>query len=690
MHNRWRDDEARAAIDRWAPRFGETLAIRTYTSRLLGADPSLVLHGGGNTSAKGHVITHAGTPIEARADVLFIKGSGWDLATIEPQGHPAARLDPLRRLRALTSLTDDAMVAAQRSALIDPGAPNPSIECLLHAFLPHAFVDHTHADAVLAIADQRDAEKICRDLYGRGVVFVPYVMPGFSLAKTCADAFEAVGADVARVVVLGQHGVFTFGPDAKTSYDAMIDAVARAAAYVDGKRSRSASSPPTSGDPELARRVASIARGALRRVGGPSILAWDRSATARRFVDDAACRERSQRGPATPDHVIRTKPWPAIVEATAGDDATLRASIDGALARFADRYSRYVDAGVAARGPRKPLDRAPRVILVPGLGVLTVGKSVAEASVAREIYAHTIDVVEGASVVGKYNPVAPLDLFDLEYWPLEQAKLGKQGRRVDAPLEDRVAVVTGAASGIGLATARLFLERGAHVMLVDRDDATLAAAYILLEKSAPKRVARACADVTDAGAVARAFAACVDAFGGVDVVVSNAGTAPQGLLHTESGDAALATSIQINLLGHQHVARAASEIFLRQGVGGALLFNASKAAFNPGAGFGPYAVAKAATVALMRQYAIDLAPYAVRSNAINADRIRTALFGDGVLEARAKARGLSPDDYFKSNLLGREVTAEECAEAFLFLAGAASTTGCVVTVDGGNASAFPR
>ncbi|MFI5298134.1 MAG: class II aldolase/adducin family protein, partial [Polyangiales bacterium] len=213
MHNRWRDDEARAAVDRWGQHFGETLALRTYTSRLLGADPSLVLHGGGNTSAKGAVAVHAGTPIQERVEALFIKGSGWDLATIEPQGHPAARLAPLRRLRALATLTDEAMVAAQRTALVDPSAPNPSIECLLHAFLPHAFVDHTHADAVLAIADQRDAERICRDLYGRGLVFVPYVMPGFLLAKACAEAFDSVGAEVARVVVLGQHGVFTFGPD---------------------------------------------------------------------------------------------------------------------------------------------------------------------------------------------------------------------------------------------------------------------------------------------------------------------------------------------------------------------------------------------------------------------------------------------------------------------------------------------
>ena len=684
MKSRYEQAEAARCLDRWGGRFGETLALRTYTARLLGAEPSLVLHGGGNTSAKGTATTVVGREVE----VLFIKGSGWDLATIEPAGHPAVRLAPLRELRALEVLSDEAMVNEQRIALLDASAPNPSIECLLHAFLPHRFVDHTHADAVLALADQPDAARICREVYGEGLVFVPYVMPGFSLAKACADAFEANQAK-AEVIVLQQHGVFTFGDDAASSYRRMIDVVTRAERYIEGKRARPK---VTSAEPDsasLRRMLSPLLRGALARAGGPSILAWDASARARSFVDDESSAMRSQIGPATPDHVIRTKPWPMV--APRFDRATsARVIVDAlaeSIARYGERYRAYVAEGVAHRGARKELDPAPRVVLVPGVGVVAAGKTITDAAIAREIYAHTIDVVDDAFAIGGYRPVSPLDLFDLEYWPLEQAKLGKGVKR---SLDGAIVLVTGAASGIGRATASMMLTHGAHVVLADRDQQLLRETHAALAESHGARASRVDCDVVDPASVARAFEHCVDVFGGVDVVVSNAGTAPQGVLHEAEGAAALEASLAVNLLGHQHVARAATAIFLAQGLAGVLLFNASKAAFNPGPGFGPYAVAKAATIALMRQYAIDLGPHRVRSNAVNADRVRTALFSGGVVESRAKARGVDVDAYFRSNLLAREVTADDVAAAFVYLATAPSTTGCVITVDGGNAAAFPR
>lgn len=680
MPSRWSDDDAKRAVDAWGAKWGEILALRTYSARLLGADPSLVLHGGGNTSAKGTARRITGEHV----DVLWIKGSGWDLATIEPPGHPAVELAPLRRLRALDDLEDEAMVNEQRTRLLDASAPNPSIECLLHAFLPFAFVDHTHADAVLALADQPDAERICREVFGRGLVFVPYVKPGFALAKACAAAFEAAG-EAAEVIVLEKHGVFTFGPDAKTSYERMIDAVDRASRRAPARARIEA--PPS--NERLRRRIAPILRGVLARAGGPNVLAWEQTDDARAFASDEASWPLSQIGTATPDHVIRTKPWPLVAPRfdDASSDAAIRDGLEAKVRDYVERYRRYVAEGVAARGPRVELDPAPRVVLMPGVGVAAAGGTRKDADVAREIYAHTIDVIRAASAIGTYRPVDPIDLFDLEYWPLEQAKLGKGSK---PKLAGTVALVTGAASGIGLATARVFLEHGAHVTLCDRDADALSTARTRLAAKHGARVAAAACDVADRASVGDAFAACVDAFGGVDVVVSNAGTAPQGLLHDGDGERALEASMEINFWGHQIVAKAATEIFLAQGTGGALLFNASKAAFNPGPEFGPYAVAKAATVALVRQYAIDLGKHGVRANAINADRIRTGLFGGGVLEARAKARGLDPDAYFRSNLLAREVTAEDCADAFLYLATAKSTTGCVITVDGGNAAAFPR
>lgn len=668
MNSRWSDDDAKRAVDQWGPKWGETLALRTYSARLLGADAALVLHGGGNTSAKGTARTITGDEVP----VLFIKGSGWDLATIEPPGHPAVRLDPLLRLRALDELSDEAMVNEQRVALLDAAAPNPSIECLLHAFLPHRFIDHTHADAILAIADQPNAEAICREVFGRGLVFVPYVKPGFDLAKACAAAFEK-NREHADVIVLQQHGVFTFGADAKSSYERMIDVVTRAEKRIGPRATVTA---PRDGD---RRAISPVLRGALARAGGPNVLVWDDSDTARAFASDEKCWPLSQIGTATPDHVIRIKPWPMIARGVTRED------FDRETKAYAEKYRAYVAEGVSARGPRVELDAAPRIVLVPGVGIAAAGATVKDAAIAREIYQHTIDVIRDATAVGSYRPVGPIDLFDLEYWPLEQAKLGKGSKPA---LHGVVALVTGAASGIGRATAQRFLEQGAHVMLCDREADALSTARTRLASKHGGRVAAAQCDVSES--VDEAFDACIDAFGGVDLVISNAGTAPQGLLHEGDGERALEQSMMVNFWGHQRVAKRAAELMIAQGQGGAILFNASKATFNPGPEFGPYAVAKTATLALMRQYAIDLGKHGIRSSAINADRIRTNLFGGGVLEARAKARGLDPDAYFRANLLSREVTADDCADAFLYLATAKSTTGCVITVDGGNSAAFPR
>jgi NAD(P)-dependent dehydrogenase (short-subunit alcohol dehydrogenase family) len=284
--------------------------------------------------------------------------------------------------------------------------------------------------------------------------------------------------------------------------------------------------------------------------------------------------------------------------------------------------------------------------------------------------------------------VGELDLFDVEYWSLEQAKLGR-AKQAPAPLDGKIAIVTGAASGIGLATSRALLASGAHVLITDRDVRVLEAVSEQPAERYPGRFAARVCDVTSEQDCRAAVEAACDAFGGLDVLVSNAGTAPSGVLHEAGGEAALERSLDVNLLGHQRMARAAAGAMIAQG-GGVLLFNASKSAFNPGPEFGPYAVPKAALVALMKQYAIDLGPYGIRANAINADRVRTNLFGQGVLEARARARGLSPSEYFRANLLGRETTAEQVAEAFVFLATAEATTGCVLTVDGGNPAAFPR
>ncbi len=691
MKSRYLDAEAAAAVARWGAEVGQDVALRTYTSRLLGADPTLVLHGGGNTSVKTTAREITGAPVE----VLAVKGSGWDLATIDPVGFPRCRLEPLRELAGLKELSDESMVAGLRSQMLDPSSPTPSVEALLHALIPAKFVDHTHANAVLALVDQPDSERRVRDVWGDDVVFVPYVMPGFVLAKEIHGRLAALAG--ATVMILDKHGIFTWGETARDSYERMIAAVDLAEREV--ARARAAAPPPPTRLDRAARRkerqatLAPVVRGALARAaeGRPFVLEWRDDDDVLELLAHPEAAALTTVGPITPDHVLRTKAFPAWLgdAASSAEAAEIRAAVEAAIAEFGRAYRAYFERGVAARGRTlRRLDALPRLLAVPGVGVLAVGKTRADARVAGDVWVHTARVILDASNLGTYRPVTELDLFDVEYWSLEQAKLGKGGGAL--PFAGLVALVTGAAGGIGRATAERFLDLGAHVMLTDLAGDALATTGRELRDRFGLAVDSHPADVTSSESVSEAFAATLRSFGGLDVVVSNAGSAPSGLLHSAEGDAALRSSLELNLLAHQVVAREATRALLAQGIGGCLLFNASKSAFAPGPEFGPYAVPKAALVALVRQYAIDLAPHGIRANAVNADRVRTGLFGKGVLEARARARGVSPDEYFRSNLLRRETTARDVADAFAYLATASATTGAVLGVDGGNPAAFPR
>ncbi len=682
MKSRYDETQARGFIERYAGRADEALALRVYTSRLLGQDGSLVLHGGGNTSLKGRAREITGEEVE----VLYVKGSGRDLATIEPEGFPACRLDGLRRVARVETLGDEDLVKALRGQLLDPSGPTPSIEALLHALVGARYVDHTHADSVLSVVDQPDSAERAREVWGDGLLFVPYVKPGFVLSRRIA----ALGGELsrARALVLDKHGIFTWGESAQESYERMIEAVDAAERYLARGGVAVAPVPGDSARRAQQDALAPVVRGALCRAGDQRfILEWRDEAEILSLLARDDAKQVTAVGPATPDHVIRTKPLPLWLGGVPDGEAA-RAHVEKALSGYAELYDRYFERGRRER-KREPaqLDKLPRVIHVPGLGALCAGRTLADARIAGDITLHTARVIADARSVGSYRPVGDLDLFDVEYWSMEQAKLE---HAAGGALERKIALVTGAAGGIGLDTAALLAELGAHVVVADRDEQALDAAHGALAERFDMRVARAVADVTDQSQVRAAVAEAVTRFGGLDLVVSNAGTAPGGLLHEAAGDAALRRSLEINLLGHQNVARAASEVLLAQGIGGCLLFNASKSAFNQGPEFGPYAIPKAAVVALMKQYAVDLGKHGIRTGAVNADRIRTGLFGGGVLEARAKARGVSPDAYFQQNLLRRETTGRDVAEAFAYLAQAEATTGCVITVDGGNPAAFPR
>ncbi len=677
VKSRWSDADAQATIERYRddPRVNEDVALRVYTSRLIGQDPALVLHGGGNTSVKTVLIDDIGEAVP----VLCVKGSGWDLGSIEPAGLPAVRLDSLGSLRDREALSDEEMVNAQRTRLIDSSSPNPSVETLLHGFLPHKFIDHSHADAILALVDQPNAESICREVFGTRLGVVPYVMAGFSLAKLAADVYEA-DPNVEGLLLL-RHGLFTFGKTARESYERHVDVVDVAERFASAKV-RGAR--VNRGEPAALKyeTVAPALRGKLGAGERRYLLEWRRSAAIDAFLARADLASVSQRGTATPDHVIRTKRVPMLLDLTPEMDGhEVAAHLDERLGTYRRAYVEYVEQEANRKGRHvTQLDPDPRITLVPGLGMIAAGTSRKAARVAADIFEHTIDVIENAEAIGHYQPLSPTDLFDMEYWSLEQAKLGNASVR---SLQGQVVYITGAARGIGAATARAFADAGACLYLTDRDEAPL------------REIAEAIGasfevvDVTQETAVRSSLDACVRAFGGLDGIVSNAGVAPQGAIDAvATGD--LKQSFEVNFFAHQYLAAAATRFLRVQGTGGFLLFNASKAAFNPGKGFGAYAIPKAAVVALMKQYAIECGDIGVRSNAVNADRIRTGILDQKDVRRRAEARGLDTDAYYRSNLLGREVTAEDVASAFVSLALAPSTTGCVVTVDGGNIAAAPR
>jgi len=686
MRSTWVEQDAEAAVDQYAKAgIARDLALRVYTTRLLGRDPKLVLHGGGNTSVK----TRMADLLGEETDVLCVKGSGWDMGTIEPAGLPAVRLDKLRTLRRLDALTDEDMVRVQRANLIEPMAPNPSVETLLHAFLPHKFVDHTHSSAVLALVDQENSRGLCEEVYDGRMGFVPYIMPGFALAKEAADVFER--DTKVEGLILDKHGIFTFGADAREAYERMIEMVTRAEERL--QRARKAVFVTAQLPQAIASRaeVTPILRGACSLKDDKIEGAWRRLVFDFRggeavldFVNGAELARYSQQGVITPDHTIRTKNWPLIVPAPAsGKLDDFRAAVLAAVASFVDRYKAYFARNNGrVGGTCKMLDPLPRVALVPGVGLFGLGRSKKDARVAADLAEAAVEAITDAEAIGKFAPINEPDMFDVEYWSLEQAKLG--GAK-ELPLAGQVAVVTGAAGAIGFATAKAFAAAGAEVALLDIDESAAKEKAKAIGGSA---IGCRC-DVTDTKSVQAAFDRVVENFGGVDILVSNAGAAWQGRIG-EVDEALLRKSFELNFFAHQHVAQAAVKIMLAQGTGGCLLFNVSKQAVNPGPNFGPYGLPKAATLFLVRQYALDYGADGIRANAVNADRIRSGLLTDTFIAERAKARGLSEKDYMSGNLLGREVTADDVAQAFLAQALALKTTADVTTVDGGNIAAALR
>ncbi len=654
----------------------QALALRVYTSRLIGQNPDLVMHGGGNTSVKVRRPDLFGK----LEDVLHVKGSGWDLDTIEAPGLPGLRLAPLLKLRALAALSDEEMVNVQRCNLLDSTSPNPSVETLLHAFLPHRFVDHTHATPFLILANLPDAQDVCREIFGDRLGIVPYIMPGFALARKAAEVYEA-NPDVEGLLLLN-HGHFAFGETARESYDRIVEHTNEAAAWLGLKtptplRRRR----PVDGPSPLP-----VLRGVIAEMrddvdapmpvmdlrNGPEVMA---------FLERPDLDELATRGVASPDHVIRIKGRPLVLPRsvwTRGRDA-----IRQAVAAFETEY-RAMFARQAPRAcePKTMLTPDPRVAWIEGIGIVGMGANARAAAIAGDLAEQNARVRAVGEDAGGFRPLGEKDLFDLEYWSLEQAKLAKSGA---PPMQGRIVMVTGGAGTIGMATARAFAAQGANCLLVDLDRDRLDAA---LEQLGGQHAAFA-VDVTGEGAASAAMEAAIHAFGGLDILVSNAGAATPGAL-LELDDDTLRAAFELNFFAHKNFATAAARLMRDQGRPGQILFNISKQAVNPGRNFGAYGLPKATTLFLMRQLALELGRDGIRVNGINADRIRSGLLTDDFIAERARARGVNERDYMAGNLLGREVEAHHIGAAFVALAQSERTTAHVMTVDGGNIEAALR
>lgn len=683
--NRWTDAEAEAFLSAAGPDpRARDLALRVFTSRLIGRDPDLVMHGGGNTSLKSTATDVFGETV----DVLHIKGSGWDLETIEARGLPAVRMAPLMRLRTLSALSDEAMVNVQRLNLLDPSAPNPSVETLLHAWIPHKVVDHTHATAFLVLANLPEVAAATRELFSDRLTLVPYVMPGFALAKAAADAFDR--NPEAEGLLLVNHGHFAWGSDAKSSYDRIVTHTNIVEQWLADRRPAplvpAAALPPATLAPVL-----SALRGALASVlpEGAHLPVLDLRAgdAERAFTARPDLADLATRGVATPDHVIRTKAEPLVLHSADQSPEAMQA----AVAAYAARYRAYFETHAPhAAEPKMMLSPMPGLVWLEGAGIVGVGATAAAARIAADIGCQSARVRADGVTVGDFRPIGPRDLFDMEYWSLEQAKLGS-GKA--PPLQGRVVLVTGGAGAIGLATARAFAAQGATLFLVDRPGAALDDA---IAKLGGDHGGHGC-DITLPGAAAAAVEACTLRFGGIDILVSNAGAAMTGDIATLD-DQTLRNSFELNFFAHLAFAQAAIAAFRAQATGrgtrgaepGQILFNISKQAVNPGRGFAAYGLPKATTFFLLRQLALELGAEGIRVNGINADRIRSGLLSPDMIQSRSAARGVDEATYMAGNLLRAEVEARHVAEAFVMLARAERTTGHVMTVDGGNIEAALR
>jgi len=695
--------DAKGFIEHY-PNIPEELALRIYTSRLIGSNPDLVLHGGGNTSVK----LNQRNIFKETQEILYVKGSGVDLASIEPQGFSGLDISFLRKLRNLNGLSDDEMENQLEIRKVESSSPNPSVEALLHAFLPHKYIDHTHADSVLILTNLKHGRSLIKKAFGSKVAVLPYTMSGLPLAQEVVSQYEK-NTDIEAIVIIN-HGIFTFGEDARTSYERMIDYVNRAESFVKKEIQGKALMTPRNdiasfeiNDNAIARVTQTVrgvcahqvSEGSLRRFyvetrNKPDLLKISLSREAKTICAS---------GVLTPDHAIRTKNKMVYVDSVPENDNDLNDIIKQNVESFKQHYHHYFHKQQKDKSlDRKELDPYPRVFLIAGLGLISLGFTRKDARIAADIAEHTVRAKLNAVVLGEYVPIFDSHIFDMEYWNLQQRKLHLSS---STPLlQGQIAVITGGGGAIGFGIADRLLATGAVVVLADIDEPRLQKARsILVEKYSESQVEVIAFDVTNYPSVEKAFEKISRRLGGIDIVIPNAGIAHVARIEDLDTDK-LDQVVAVNLKGTFTTIKASIPVFKRQGTGGNIVVISSKNVFDPGAAFGAYSASKAGAHQFSKIAALELAELGVRVNMINPD----AVFGDEEISSklwdligpdRMKCRGLDCQglkEYYRDrNLLKARVLAEHVGNAVVFFASNQTpTTGASLPVDGGIPSAFPR
>lgn len=688
---------------RWpsrSPARQHSLEALVARSRLIGEEESLGLFGGGNTSTKGEAPDLLGRP----QVILWVKGSGSDLKGCEARHFAPLRLEIVRRLAGRTHMSDEEMMAFLERCVVDPKAPRPSVETLLHAFLPERDIDHTHADAILALANNDRGERLVRQALGEQILWIPYIQPGFALSKRVFEAYQRQPS--AHGAVLEKHGLITWGPDGRTSYLRTIRYVSMAERFLARHRRRlpvrqagahwlvrARAAQPRADAMEQLRQWVPVIRRVISRQRKMCVSSWQ-TPEILDFVNTKPLLEAARRGPATPDHMLRTKRLPLIIESAGGSSSAVSAkALARTLERYAASHERYF---LTYRRPGDVLqDPFPRVMLLPEVGMLTTGQDATQAAMVATIYRHAMAIIRDASSVGRYASVSERQAFGVEYWPLELYKLSLAPPEPE--LSREIGLLTGAVGGIGRGIAELLVDRGASLIVTDlRRHDVEALAEALNRRAGRRRALGVAMDVTDERSIERACDAALRTFGGLDFLVSNAGIATVASID-RLRRIDWERSLAVNATGHFLVAKAAVRWLRAQGLGGSLVFIASKNVTAPGKEFGAYSAAKAAETQLARVLAIENGEFNIRVNIVNPDGV---FEGSGLWRSiaadRARTYRLPPSEletfYQQRNLLKTRVRPSDVAEAVCFLISrrAAKTTGCLLTVDGGLREAFPR